>query len=340
MKKVNVAINGLGRIGRAFLKLSVKRPEINLVAVNDLGDLENLAYLLKYDSAYGRFDLPVSVRDGKLVVGDKVISVCREKEPNKLPWAAMGIDVVVESTGFFETYEKAKLHLDAGAHKVVVSAPVKGEPLPGIDGATILMGINDEKLATCQITSNASCTTNSASPVIDIIHKAIGIEKALLSTVHAYTATQKIVDAPDAKDHRRGRAAAANIVPSTTGAAISVTEAIPDLEGMFDGIALRVPVIAGSIADITFIAKRKTSVEEINSILKKAASEPRWKGIFTATEEEYVSSDILGNPHASIADLGFTKVVGGNLCKVLAWYDNEMGYTHTLIEHVIKTGQA
>ena len=201
------------------------------------------------------------------------------------------------------------------------------------------MGINDEKLATCQITSNASCTTNSASPVIDIIHKTIGIEKALLSTVHAYTATQKIVDAPDAKDHRRGRAAAANIVPSTTGAAISVTEAIPDLKGLFDGIALRVPVIAGSIADITFVTKRKTSVEEINAILKKAASEPRWKGIFTATEEEYVSSDILGNPHASIADLGFTKVVGGNLCKVLAWYDNEMGYTHTLIEHVIKAGQ-
>ena len=337
--QTKIAINGLGRIGRAFLKLAIKRPELKIVAVNDLGDLKNLAYLLKYDSAYGKFDEIVEAREGKLIVAGQEIIFLQEREPNKLPWAQLGVQVVVESTGFFESYDKAKLHLDAGAHKVVVTAPIKGAPPPGVNGATILMGINDARLSTCQITSNASCTTNSASPVIEIIHKTIGIEKALLSTVHAYTATQKIVDAPDAKDWRRGRAAAVNIVPSTTGAAISVTEAIPDLKGLFDGIALRVPVIAGSIADITFITKRKTSVEEINSILKKAASEPRWQGIFTVTEEELVSSDILGNSHASIADLGFTKVVGGNLCKVLAWYDNEMGYTHTLIEHVIKTGR-
>ncbi len=338
--KTKVGINGLGRIGRAFLKIAVKREELEVVAVNDLGDLENLAYLIKYDSAYGKFDGEVLTRNGKLVVNGKEITFCQKKEPKELPWGQLGVDVVVESTGFFETYEKARGHIDAGAHKVVISAPVKGDPVPGISGATVLMGINEDKLATCQITSNASCTTNSASPVIQILHDAIGIEKAVLSTVHAYTATQKIVDTPDAKDWRRGRAAAANIVPSTTGAAIAVTEAIPALKGLFDGIALRVPVIAGSVADITFIARRRTSVEEVNNILKKAASEPRWKNIFTASEEQLVSSDIVGNPYASIADLGFTKVVGGNLVKVLAWYDNEMGYTHALVEHVIKAGRS
>lgn len=338
--KTKVGINGLGRIGRAFLKIAVRREELDVVAVNDLGNLENLAYLLKYDSTYGKSDLNVSTRDGKLIVEGKEITFCQKKEPKELPWGELGVKVVVESTGFFETYEKARGHIDAGAHKVVISAPVKGEPIAGINGATVLMGINEDKLATCQITSNASCTTNSASPVIQILHDAIGVEKAVLSTVHAYTATQKIVDTPDAKDWRRGRAAAANIVPSTTGAAIAVTEAIPALKGLFDGIALRVPVIAGSIADITFIARRRTSIEEVNSILKKAASEPRWKNIFTTSEEHLVSSDIVGNPYASIADLGFTKVVGGNLVKVLAWYDNELGYSHALVEHVIKAGQS
>ncbi len=339
MKKVRVAINGLGRIGRAFLKLAVKRPEIELVAVNDLGDIKNLAYLLKYDSAYGHSGLDISSRDGKLVVEGKEINFLQEREPAKLPWHNLAIDVVVESTGIFESYDKAKVHIEAGARKVVISAPVKGEPIPGIPGGTILMGINDEKLATCQITSNASCTTNSASPVIKILHDKIGIEKAILNTVHGYTATQKLVDAPDAKDFRRGRAAAVNIVPSTTGAAISVTEAIPDLKGKFDGISLRVPVVTGSIADITFIARRATTVEEVNQILKQAAAEPRWQGIFSTTEEPLVSSDIVGSPYASLADLALTKVVGGNLVKVMAWYDNEMGYTHTLIEHVLKTGQ-
>ena len=336
--KTKVAINGLGRIGRAFLKIAIKREELEVVAVNDLGDLENLAYLLKYDSAYGKSDLNISTREGKLVINDQEIVFLQKKEPKELPWGNLGVQVVVESTGFFETYEKAKGHIDAGAHKVVISAPVKGDPVPGISGATVLMGINEDKLATCQITSNASCTTNSASPVIQILHETIGVEKAMLSTVHAYTATQKLVDSPDAKDWRRGRAAAANIVPSTTGAAISVTEAIPSLKGLFDGIALRVPVISGSIADITFIARRKTTVEEVNTILKKAAQEPRWAKIFSASEEQLVSSDIIGSPYASIADLGFTKVVGGNLVKVLAWYDNEMGYTHALVQHVVKAG--
>ncbi|MEK7209154.1 MAG: glyceraldehyde 3-phosphate dehydrogenase NAD-binding domain-containing protein [Patescibacteria group bacterium] len=339
MKQVRVAINGLGRIGRAFLKLAIKRPEIKIIAVNDLGDINNLAYLLKYDSAYGRSGLAIEVKDGKLWVENQPLIFLQEKEPAHLPWRDLQIDVVVEATGRFENYEAAKTHLEAGARKVVVSAPVKGEPPPGIPGATVLMGINEDKLAICQITSNASCTTNSASPVIQILHDALGIDKAILNTVHGYTATQKLVDAPDARDFRRGRAAAVNIVPSTTGAAISVTQAIPALKDKFDGIAIRVPVIAGSIADITFIAKRPTSVEEVNRILKQATALPRWKNIFSVTEEPLVSSDIIDSPYASLADLALTKVVGGNLVKVMVWYDNEVGYTHTLVEHVIKTGQ-
>jgi glyceraldehyde 3-phosphate dehydrogenase len=333
-----VAINGLGRIGRAFLKLAIKRPELEIVAVNDLGDLKNLAYLLKYDSAYGRSDLEITTTEKELIVNGKTIKFLQEKEPNKLPWGQLGVKVVVESTGFFETYDKAKLHLDGGAQRVVISAPVKGAPVPGVTGATILMGINDDKLASCQITSNASCTTNSASPIIQIMLETVGVEKAVLNTVHAYTASQRLVDSPDAKDWRRGRAAAVSIIPSTTGAAIAVTEAVPALKGLFDGIALRVPTITGSMADITFISKRNTTVEEVNNILKKAASEPRWQKIFNVSEEQLVSADIAGNPYASLADLTMTKVVGGNLVKILAWYDNEMGYTHSLVEHVIKAG--
>ncbi len=338
MKKIRVAINGLGRIGRAFLKLAIKRSEIQLAAVNDLGDLNNLAYLLKYDSAYGQSGLAIETKDGQLVVEGQTIHFFQEREPKRLPWHDLAIAVVVEATGRFENYEAAKAHIDAGARKVVVSAPIKGEPVPGIPGATVLMGINEEKLTVCQITSNGSCTTNSASPVLQILHETIGIEKAILNTVHGYTATQKLVDAPDARDFRRGRAAAANIVPATTGAASAVTQAITALAGKFDGIAVRVPVLAGSIADITFLARRGTTVEEVNRILKKAAGESRWKNIFSVTEEPLVSSDIVGSPYASIADLALTKVVGGNLVKVMAWYDNEMGYTHTLIQHVIKTG--
>ena len=332
-----VAINGLGRIGRAFLKIAIKRPELEIVAVNDLGDLGNLAYLLQYDTAYGKFDMPVVARDGKLVVGEKEITFLQEKDPSKLPWGQLGVDVVVESTGIFETYEKSRAHLKAGAKRVVITAPVHENSPADLPCATVLMGINDDKLANCVISSNASCTTNSASPLIHILNETIGIEKALLNTTHGYTATQKLVDSPDAKDWRRGRAGAQNIVPSTTGAAISVTQAIPDLEGKFDGIALRVPVITGSIADITFVAKRDTSVEEVNDILRKAAGEERWKGIYTATDEQFVSADIIGTPYAAIADLSFTKVVGGNLVKVLSWYDNEMGYTYALVEHIIKS---
>lgn len=336
-KKIRVAINGLGRIGRAFLRAAVEKSEIEITAVNDLGDLSNLAYLLKYDTAYGKTKLEIKTENDALWIADKKIVFLQEKDPAKLPWKDLNIDVVVESTGLFENYSKARTHIGAGAKKVVISAPAKGG---GEGGATVLMGINEEALKNHIVTSNASCTTNAAAPVIEILNKTLGIEKAMLNTVHGYTATQRIVDAPDAKDFRRGRAAAANIVPSSTGAAISVTEVIPELKNLFDGIALRVPVLVGSIADITFVAKRATAKDEINDILRGAAKEERWKDIFSVTDEELVSSDILGSPYASIADLKFTRVVGGNLVKVLAWYDNESGYTHTLISHVIKAGQS
>lgn len=336
-KKIRVAINGFGRIGRAFVRQSYDRPEIELVAVNDLGSLENLAYLLKYDTVYKRAPFPVAVQDGKLMVNEKEVVFLSEKDPAALPWKDLAIDVVIESTGFFTDYEKANAHITAGARRVVISAPVKEEnPL----GATILMGLDESKLGTCPITSNASCTTNSASPVIAILDEVIGIEKAILSTTHAYTASQSIVDGPSKKDMKEGRAAAQNIVPTSTGAAVAVTKAYPALEGKFDGISLRVPVPAGSIADITFIAKRATTVDEVNAALRAAAKESRWNEIFTVTEEELVSSDIIGERFASIADLGMTRVVDGTLVKVLAWYDNEAGYTHTLVEHAIKAGNA
>jgi len=333
---IRVAINGFGRIGRAFVREAYSHPDIEIIAVNDLGSIENLAYLLKYDTVYKRAPFPVSVAGSTLVIDNEPVQFLSEKDPAKLPWKDLNIDVVVESTGFFTEYVKAKAHQDAGARRVVITAPVKDEsPM----GATILMGLDEEKLQTCPITSNASCTTNSASPVIAILDETIGIEKAVLSTTHAYTASQSIVDGPK-KDMREGRAAAQNIVPTSTGAAIAVTKAYPSLAGKFDGISLRVPVPAGSIADVTFIAKRNTTAEEVNDILRKAATDLRWKGIFAATDEELVSSDIIGARYASIADLSMTRVVDGNLVKVLAWYDNEAGYTHTLVEHVVRAGKS
>jgi glyceraldehyde 3-phosphate dehydrogenase len=333
---LRVAINGFGRIGRAFVRRAEGRG-IDIVAVNDLGSLENLAYLLKYDTVYGRAPFSVEAKDGKLLVGGAEVRFLSEKDPAMLPWKELAVDVVVESTGFFTDFEKANAHVTAGAKHVVISAPVKDDsPL----GATALMGVNEEKIATCPVTSNASCTTNSASPVIAILDAAIGIEKAVLSTTHGYTASQSLVDGPSKKDKKEGRAAAQNIVPTSTGAAIAVTKAYPNLSGKFDGISLRVPVPAGSIADITFIAKRPTTAEEVNEALRSAAKDARWDGIFSTTDEELVSSDIVGEPCASIADLGMTRVVDGNLVKVLAWYDNEMGYTESLVRHVLKAGNA
>ena len=336
MKKIRVGINGFGRIGRAFLKVAWDRPEIEIVAVNDLGSVENMAYLLKYDTVYREWQHDIKTEGQEIIIDGKRVKVLTEKDPSKLPWKDLSVDVVVESTGLFVTYEKSKAHLDAGAKKVVITAPAKdGDGT--INGETILLGVNEEKFGTCDITSNASCTTNAASPLIAILDESLGIEKAILNTVHGYTASQALVDGPSKENLREGRAAAQNIVPSSTGAAIAVTKAFTKLSGLFDGISIRVPVPAGSIVDITFIAKKNTTKEEVNEVLKKAASEKRWEGLFAVTEEELVSSDILGSPYGSIADLKLTRVVGGNLVKVMGWYDNEMGYAYTLVEHVIKT---
>ncbi|HRH25458.1 MAG TPA: type I glyceraldehyde-3-phosphate dehydrogenase [Parcubacteria group bacterium] len=338
--KIRVAINGAGRIGRAFYKLARENKKLEVVAMNDLGDIANIAYLLKYDTTYGQSGLKIEVKpdNSALIIDGEEVKFVQVREAKDLPWRDMDIDVVVESTGLYTSYEKAKAHLDAGAKRVVVTAPMKDDPIPGIEGATVLMGINDDKLATCQITSNASCTTNAASPVLAILDEALGVEKAILNTVHSYTASQSIVDGPNKKDWREGRAAAQNIVPSSTGAAIAVGKALTQLDGKFDGISIRVPTVVGSIADITFIAKRDTTVEEVNKIMTEAAKTDRWKDIFEVTDEEIVSSDIKNAAHASIVDLAMTRVVGGNLVKVLAWYDNEMGYTHTLVQHVVKSG--
>jgi glyceraldehyde 3-phosphate dehydrogenase len=336
-KKIKVAINGFGRIGRAFLKIAWERPEIEIVAVNDLGSIDSLAYLLRYDTVYRKWEHDVKVNETSLIIDGKPVKFVSEKDTTKLPWRELDIDVVIESTGLFTAFEKAKFHLDQGAKKVVISAPSKGDG--SFPGETILLGINEEKFGMCDVTSNASCTTNASSPLIAILDEAFGIEKAILNTVHGYTASQALVDGPSKKDLREGRAAAQNIVPSSTGAAIAVTKAFPSLEGLFDGISIRVPVPAGSIVDVTFISKKETTREEVNEVLKSAAASEKWQKIFAVTDEPLVSSDILANSHASIADLEMTRVVGGNLVKVLGWYDNEYGYTYTLVEHAIKTGK-
>ncbi len=341
MQKIRVAINGAGRIGRAFYKIAQSVPEIEVVALNDLGDIENIAYLMKYDSAYGKSGYAVEVAQDKksLTIAGKKISYFSEKDPALLPWKDLQIDVVVESTGFFTSYSKAHPHIEAGAKRVVISAPAKDEPQnPKVP--TILMGINEGDFALCPITSNASCTTNASSPVMAILDKAIGIEKAILSTVHGYTASQSLVDGPSKKDWKEGRAAAQNIVPTSTGAAQAVAKALPQFVNKFDGISMRVPVIAGSIADITFVAKKPTTVEEVNNALIKAAEDVLWKETFAVTTDPLVSSDIVGSVFASIADLSLTRVVDGTLVKVCAWYDNEIGYTHALVMHVVKAGMS
>ncbi len=340
-KIIRIAINGAGRIGRAFLRLIQNVPEIEIVAINDLGDIDNIAYLIKYDTAYGAAQFPVSVKDNKkaLIINGKEIEFLSEKNPSDLPWKYLNVDVVIEATGAFTSYKKAKAHIDAGGKRVIITAPAKDDPADETQ-ATILMGINDQKLTTCQISSNASCTTNAAAPFMQILHEKIGIEKAVLNTVHGYTASQSVVDGPNKKDWKEGRAAAQNIIPTSTGAAKAVTKAIPDLLGKFDGMSMRVPIVAGSIVDVTFVAKRETSVEEVNKILQEAASEARWQGIFAVTEDKIVSADIIGSLYGSIADLGLTRVIDGNLVKVCAWYDNEMGYTATLIKHVLKMGES
>lgn len=332
-----IAINGFGRIGRAFFRMAFDHPDLDIVAVNDLGSIESLAYLLTYDTVYGRAPFTIEKGEGALIVNGKRIRVISEREPEKLPWGEMGIDVVVESTGLFTNFEKAKVHLTAGAKRVVISAPASGDSASaGVTCATVLMGVNEDAFKEAVITSNASCTTNATSPLIAILNQVIGIEKAVLNTVHAYTASQALVDGPSKKDLREGRAAAQNLVPSSTGAAVATTLAHPSLKGKFDGISIRVPVPVGSIVDVTFIAKRDTTVEEVNGALTQAAKGDTWKHLFAVTSDPIVSSDIIGARYAAIADLSFTRVVGGNLVKVLAWYDNETSYTETLVQHVAK----
>lgn len=345
MKKTKIAINGFGRIGRLFFRQAVDEPNFDIVAINDLGDIGNLAYLLKYDSVYRQFPGEISIQQSKttntseftnyIVVDSKKILFLQEKDPLKLPWKDLEIDVVIEATGVYESFEKAKAHLDAGAKRVVMTAPAKDPD--GDLGQTVLVGINEGELKTCKISSNASCTTNAASPVIAILSENPGIQKAVLNTVHAMTNTQTVVDSPiKGSDFRRGRAASQNIIPSTTGAAIAVTRVMKELEGKFDGIALRVPVITGSIADITFVSKRNTSAEEINDILKKASQSQKWQGILKTIDEQVVSSDIIGEPYGALVDSKFTKVIDGDLVKILSWYDNEWGYAAMLVRHVLK----
>jgi len=328
-----IAINGFGRIGRSFFRATFGKPPasggFDIVAVNDLTDTKTLAYLLKYDSVYGRYGKEVKVDGNFLAVDGKRVEVIAEKDPAKLPWGKLGVDIVVESTGFFTTAEKAKAHLDAGAKRVVITAPATGEV------ETALIGVNDDRFSTKNpITCNASCTTNSVAPVMKIILENFGVKKATMTTVHGYTATQKLVDGPDSKDPRRGRAAAANIVPSTTGAAEAVIQSIPELIGKFQAESVRVPTLTGSLSIMTVLTEKKTSAEEINEVFRKAASEPRWSKTLKVTEDPIVSTDIIGEPYGAIVDLTLTRTLGDDLIKVFSWYDNEAGYTATLVEHV------
>jgi glyceraldehyde 3-phosphate dehydrogenase len=334
---MRIAINGFGRIGRIFFRQAFGYPNFEIIAINDLSDPQNLAYLLKYDTVYGPYEKSVEVKDNKLIVDGKEILIFKETDPTKLPWKDLDIDVVVEATGVFTEYEKAKAHLAAGAKRVVITAPTKDEITP-----TFTPGLEDlAKISSlCEtefITSNASCTTNSVNPVLAILMKRIGIKKAILTTIHAYTSTQNLVDGiVKGHDFRRGRAAGLNIVPSTTGAAEATVRVIPSLKGKFDGISIRVPVICGSLSDITVLTERPTTVEEINNIFKEEAQKPEWQGILKVVEEEIVSSDILKEPYGAIVDITLTRVVDGDLVKVFSWYDNEWGYCAMLIKHIEK----
>jgi glyceraldehyde 3-phosphate dehydrogenase len=335
VKQTKIAINGFGRIGRSFFRAAFGAPDFDIVAVNDLTDTKTLGYLLKYDSVYGRYKKSVEAMGGDLRVEGKDVAVLAEKEPAKLPWKEMGVDIVVESTGFFTKDNTAKAHLDAGAKRVVITAPANG------DVVTALVGVNDDRFGKSHpLTCNASCTTNSVAPVMAILLESFGIKKAGMTTVHGYTATQKLVDAPDSKDPRRGRAAAVNIVPSTTGAAEAVIQAIPELKGKFDAAAVRVPTITGSLSVMTALLEKQATKDDINAVFKKAAGDSRWKIILSVTEDPLVSSDIIGEPYGATIDLSLTKVTDGDLAQVFSWYDNEAGYTATLVEHVRRVAES
>ncbi|MBQ9403064.1 type I glyceraldehyde-3-phosphate dehydrogenase [Candidatus Saccharibacteria bacterium] len=322
-----VAINGFGRIGRNAFKIAFERPDLEVVAVNDLTDTKTLAHLLKHDSSYGTYSHDVSYDDENIIVSGKKIRVLSEKDPSALPWGEMGIDVVIESTGLFTKSEDARKHIDAGAKRVVISAPAKSD-----DIKTVVLGVNEDTVTTDDvIISNASCTTNCIAPVMKVLEDTFGIEKAMMTTVHSYTASQRLQDAP-AKDLREARAAAENIVPTTTGASKAAAKAIPSLQGKFNGLSVRVPTPVVSLSDITAVLKRDVTIEEVNEALKNASKEPFYEGIIGVTEEELVSIDFRGNSHSAIVDLPLTDVVGGNLVKVVAWYDNEWGYSNRLVE--------
>lgn len=324
---IKLAINGFGRIGRNAFKIARERSDIEIVAVNDLTDTKTLAHLLKHDSTYGTYAREVSYDDSHIIVEGDKIQVFSEKDPASLPWKKLGVDVVIESTGLFRTMEDAKKHIKAGAKKVVISAPGKSD-----DIKTVVLGVNDEIVeSTDEVISNASCTTNCIAPVMKVLEDNFGIEKAMMTTVHSYTASQKLLDAP-AKDLREARSAAENIVPTTTGASKAAAKAIPSLEGKFNGLSIRVPTPVVSLSDITAVLSKDVTVEELNNTFKKAAKDPYYEGILGVTEEELVSIDFRGNSHSAIVDLPLTDVVGGNLVKIVAWYDNEWGYSNRLVE--------
>ncbi|HEY4131508.1 MAG TPA: glyceraldehyde 3-phosphate dehydrogenase NAD-binding domain-containing protein [Gemmatimonadaceae bacterium] len=321
---IKVAINGLGRIGRSILKLIVDEPAFDLVAVNDLAEPENLAYLLRFDTVYGRYSKPVAVAGDDMVIGGRTLRALSERETLDLPWKALGVDLVFECTGAHTTREDLEKHIRAGAHWVLLSAPSKAE-----DVETVVHGANVSDGAS-GIISCASCTTNCITPIVEIIGRRIGFAKAVMTTVHAYTASQSVVDG-SSKRFRRGRAAAANLVPSTTGAAIATTRALPEYKGLFDGVAIRAPIPIGSIADITFVTSRTTTADEVNRVLADEAVTERYSGVLGVSREQLVSSDIIGDPRASVVDLELTRVVGGDLLKVMSWYDNEWGYANQMV---------
>jgi glyceraldehyde 3-phosphate dehydrogenase len=331
--KTRVAINGFGRIGRNAFKIAFARDDLEVVAINDLTDTKTLAYLLKHDSNYGTYDKKVEYDDKNLIVDGQKVLVLAEKDPALLPWKDMNAEIIIESTGFFTDKEGAEKHITAGAKRVVISGPTKSD---GVD--TIVLGANEDKLAgSSQVISNASCTTNSLGAVMAVLDGAFGVEKSMLTTVHSYTASQSLQDAPK-KDLREGRNAAENIVPTTTGAAIAVTLTLPQLKGKFDGLSIRVPTPVVSLSDITAVLGKDTTVEEINEVFKNAANEPYFQGILGVSEEPLVSSDYIGNSNSGTVDLLLTKVVGGNLVKVMVWYDNEWGYSNRLVEVVADAG--
>ncbi|MGF7228798.1 MAG: type I glyceraldehyde-3-phosphate dehydrogenase [Candidatus Saccharibacteria bacterium] len=335
--KTRIAINGFGRIGRNAFKIAFERKDVEIVAINDLTDNKTLAYLLKHDSNYGTYGKEVSFDDQNIIVDGAKIRVCAEKDPSLLPWKDLGVDVVIESTGFFVEPDKARAHITAGAKRVVISAPAKGD---SADSApTIVLGVNEERLQEgADVISNASCTTNGITPVAAVIESAFGIEKLMMTTIHSYTASQHLQDGPG-KNLREDRAGAQNIVPTTTGASIAAAKALPALKGVFGGFEVRVPTPVVSLADFVIVTKRDVTVEEVNEAFKKAAQEPFYQGILAVTEEELVSSDFIGNSHSAIVDLNITAVVGGNLLKVAAWYDNEWGYSNRLVEVTADTGR-